>query len=223
MTKAISFAKLDFLTIKPYLTWKNLAIFTVVFGFIGYGTGNASMAVGMLMMYCTLYVSYPFAVGDKNGLDLLYNVLPITRLHVVVGRYLFVIGLNVMVGSASFAVSTALTLAMQKPFSAGETGFTVFVCFLLFTVLQAIQLPIFFKLGYTKAKLVSFLPLAAFPAFVMVTSSFLGDRWKMAVANLITWVQANSLLTWVLALVGWSLLFACSCLLSYQVYRKREF
>jgi hypothetical protein len=41
-------------------------------------------------------MSYPFAVGDKYSLDVLYGTLPADSKTVVVGRYLFAFSLEVL-------------------------------------------------------------------------------------------------------------------------------
>ncbi len=88
MIKPLAFARLDFITIKPYLTVKNLIIFAMVAAAINLYMGG-SASIGIIMAYATVYVSYPFALGEKNGVDMLYSTLSISRGNVVAGRYIF--------------------------------------------------------------------------------------------------------------------------------------
>lgn len=224
MNRTLSFTKLDYLTIKPYLTLKNMLLFVLVFAFIGYGTGEPSMLIGMLMMYGVIYSSYPFAVGDKNGIDTLYATIPLKKSNIVAGRYIFALSLNIIVGAVALAVSAALMIALGKEFNLIETIMTILVCFALFSIVEAVQLPIYFKLGYAKAKFLAYLPLAAFPAAVVAISAFVGkDTLLPFIENMFSWMQENGLYAIILIAVIWVLIMFFSGLLSYHFYKKREF
>jgi len=224
MNRTLSFTKLDYITIKPYLTLKNILIFVLVFAFIGYGTGDSSAMIGMLMMYSTIYASYPFAVGDKNGIDTLYATLPIAKKNIVAGRYIFALCLNVCVCAISLIASAILMTALGKRFSWGETLITILICFAFFSILEALQLPIYFKLGYAKAKFLAYLPLAAFPAAVMVISIFVGkDSFSAFIESMFSWIQANDFYAAAFIVIIWFLIMLFSGLLSYRFYKKRDF
>lgn len=224
MNRTISFAKLDYLTIKPYLTFKNIIIFMIVFAFIGYGTGEPSMLIGMLIMYSTIYASYPFAVGDKNGIDTLYATLPLTKSNIVAGRYIFALTLNILTGVIALAVSAILMTALGKGFDIRETSVTVLICFVIFSILEAAQLPIYFKLGYAKAKFLAYLPLAAFPAAVMAITAYAGaSNFLSFIHSMFLWMQENVLFTGILVFIIWLFAMILSVLFSYRFYKKREF
>ena len=167
MNEILSFAKLDYITIKCYLTFKNLVMFLLIFTFMGYFTGEVAAPIGMMMMYSTIYASYPFAVGDTNGIDTLYATLPITRKNIVIGRYVFALCLNVIVGIIGFVISGFLMVLLGKGYNWKETAIVLLFCFAAFSILEFVQLPIYFKLGYAKAKFLVYLPLVGFPVVVM--------------------------------------------------------
>lgn len=223
MNRVLKFAKLDFTTIKPYLSMKNMLIFLFVFAFIGYSSGNPSTMIGMTMMFATLYVSYPFAVGDKNGIDTLYCTLPISKKDVVIGRYVFSLLLNLIVGAIAFIASALLMTVRGQGFNGQATFLVILLCFALFTTVQAIQLPIYFKLGYAKAKLFANMPFIAFPAIVVMILAYLGEKNMMRhLESIFSQVQANVFITALIAAVIWGLVMSVSGMLSYRFYRKRE-
>ena len=223
MNRTLSFVKLDYLTIKPYLTIKNLLLLLLVFVFIGYGTGESSVLIGMLMMYSMIYASYPFAAEDRNKIGMLYATLPITKNRIVAGRYLFTLGLNAVVGILSFVISALLMTVLKKGFNGEETLTNSLVCFILFSILEAIQLPIYFKFGYMKAKFLVYLPLAAFPAAVIAISTFVGkSNFFPLRERMFLWGREHRLHVAVIALLVWLLAMLCSERLSYRFYRKRE-
>lgn len=224
MNEILSFAKLDYITIKCYLTFKNLVIFLSIFAFMGYLTGEVAAPIGMMMMYSTIYASYPFAVGDTNGIDTLYATLPITKNNIVMGRYVFALCLNVIVGIAAFIISGLLMAVIDKGYSWSVISATILICFALFSILEFIQLPIYFKLGYAKAKFLSYLPLVGFPVVVMAVSAIVGkEKLLPIIENLIIWMQENRLISIIIFVFLWGLIMVCSGLLSYRFYKKREF
>lgn len=224
MNDTLSFAKLDYLTIKPYLTLKNLLIFIGIFTFIGYGTGEPAVPIGMLMMYSTIYASYPFAVGDTNGIDTLYVTLPITKNNIVTGRYVFTLCLNIIVGIVAFVVSVLLMAVFGKGYSWTETSATILICFVTFSILEFIQLPIYFKFGYAKAKFLAYLPLVGFPAAVIAVSTFVGkDTFLPLIENIFLWIQENILISIIIIFFIWVLIMLSSMFLSNRFYKKREF
>lgn len=224
MNRTLSFVRLDYLTIKPYLTLRSIVLILVVLAFISFGTGDSSLLIGMLMMYGTIYASYPFAVGDKNGIDTLYATLPLKKSDIVAGRYIFTLYLNVFTGVMSFATSAIIMTFLKKGFDWKETLITILICFFIYSVLEAIQLPIYFKLGYAKAKFFAYLPFAMFPAAIIAVSAFAGKENSMAFLNLtFLWVEENILLTVILAVILWIFLLLSSGLLSFRFYKNREF
>lgn len=224
MNRTLAFAKLDYLTVKPYLTLKSFAILLALFVFLSIGTGGTSMMIGMLMMYGTIYATYPFAVGDKNGIDTLYATLPLKKRNIVTGRYIFALCLNLLVGAVAFALSAILMGVTGKVFDLRETLATILICFFVFGILEAVQLPIYFKLGYAKAKFLAYLPLVGFPAAVAGATALVDkDAMLPFIESLLVWLEANMLFAGALALIIWACVLTGSCLLSYRLYSKREF
>ncbi len=223
MNKTIHFTKLDYLTIKPYLTLKNLIIILAIMLLLGYGTGPF-MPIGMLMMYSNIYSSYPFAVGDKNGIDTLYATLPITKKNIVTGRYIFTLSLNVIAGFAAFAIAFIMANLLGKEFAMSESLGTLVGCFWIFSVLEFIQLPIYFKLGYSKAKFLAYLPLIAFSGVIMATSSILGkEKVLPLVGSLLKWIEQNSSIAILAVIILWIVSMIISIMVSDAFYKKREF
>lgn len=224
MKQTCAFTRLDFMTIKPFLTLKNVIIFSLVFAFIGYGTQNPYMVVSMLMMYGTIYISYPFAVGDKNGIDTLYAVLPLQRGQVVAGRYCFALTVNLLTAGAALGVSALLMTLMKQALDIRVTLLVILISFFIFTLIEAVQLPIYFKMGYAKAKFLSMLPLLGFPAAVVGAASLLQQE-KMAplLEKTGEWIAQHVLVSTAAAIIVWCIMMAASCALAMRFYQRRDF
>jgi ABC-2 type transport system ATP-binding protein len=224
MNKLIAFVRLDFITVKPYLTLKNLLIFIAVAIIMIVSSGTGAGGIGVLMIFAAMYASYPFAIGEKSGIDVLYATLSIRRDTVVAGRYLFAFTLDLCVGAAAYVLSFVLLTAMQKSFDALGTLAVIGILFLLFSVIQAVQLPIYFRLGYTKAKFLTYLPLIALPLVILVFANFLSDAFAVdVIPGVLAWLAAHVFTAVLLAAALWLVIMAVSYTLSLSLYNKRDF
>ena len=226
MSKLKSFLWLDFLTVKPYFTVRIMLIFPVLAFVLAAATGNVSSAIGVGVMLGPLFVSYPFAVGEKSNLDALYLILSIGRKTVVLGRYFFALSLNVcaVIFSFIFAMAGLFTARIANFGNRhGEAFWMVLLLAALVAVIQAIQLPIFFKFGYAKSKFLSLIPffviLTGWSVFVSMGSDidFLGNFTGFLINTLST---SGIIALGVLVLL---LLIFVSYRLSLSFYKKREF
>jgi ABC-2 type transport system permease protein len=224
MNSSISFLRLDYITIKPYLSGRNLLLFLVVFCVVGLGMNQPASLVGMIMMYGMIFCSYPFAVGDQNGIDALYATLPIQRKNIVAGRYLFTISFNLLAGVTAVFFSVAAESVRNGAFSGLSSALiSTLVCFALFAGLAFTQLPLYFKLGYSKAKFISYLPLILLTGFIGAVAGFGRQSYAPLAVAALEWLQNNT------ALFGLALGAALAGLgyLSYKLslyfYSRREF
>jgi len=164
MNKLVSFVRLDFMTIKPYFTAKNMLIFAAIVFFLTVVSYNLSSVFVVGMMLGLMFTSYPFAVGEKTNMDALYVILSIGRKTVVLGRYIFALFLNIcaIVLSFVFALVGLFTARAAKFQNRPDEVFWMVLLFaMLFAVIEVIQLPFFFKFGYNKARFLSVIPFIA--------------------------------------------------------------
>jgi len=224
MSKMLSFVKLDFITIKPYLTVKNLIILLIVVTALSINNTAVGVLLGIVMAFALMYSSYPFAVGEKNDIDQLYFTLPMSKRNIVLGRYGFVIALDILSGIVACLFLFVLQTILQRAFSLQETLLTTLVLFVVYTFFQAIQLPIYFKLGYAKAKFLAYMPIAIFPLVaVAVGSRFSEVDWVGLVENILTWISANQIFAIAVSVIVWAAMMFLSYSISLRFYKKREF
>ena len=224
MSKAISFVKLDFITVKPYMTLKNLAILVIAMAVMASTDGGTASTAGFIMVLGALYVSYPFAVAEKNDLDALYCTLSLSRKQVVRGRYLFALAIDLLFALLAVILSAAVSLVMGVETDILQLLIAVLVMLLIYGLVQAIQLPIFFKMGYTKAKFFSYLPFVGWPAAVMLFAA-VADKGDITawLYSILRWIEANPAITVLLALALWAAAVFVSFGLSLKFYRNRDF
>ena len=227
MNKLSAFVKLDFITIKPYFTAKYILVYVAVAVLTTTISKNTATGIFVGMMLGTMAASYPFSIGEKSNMDALYATLSLSRKNVVLGRYLFMLAFNICTVIFSLATSSAglfISKLANMQISAYE-GFIVIMLILIVycIVFQSIQLPIFFKLGYAKAKFFRMLPaiiiMISFYALNMAYTSIGAagaDNLFAAAADNIGVISA------VVALLMVLIVFV-SIKLSFVFYNKREF
>lgn len=225
MTKLKAAVHLDIVTVKPYFTVKNFVLFGMVALFLTTMSGNISSGIGVGMMIATLFSGYPFALSEKNNLDSLYTTLAVERKTVVQGRYIFTLLLNLCAVLFSFILATVgLLIAKGFGFSLGANGegyvVTVLILSALFLCVQSIQLPVYFKLGYTKARVLSIVPFAVLMAGYMAFMTLSNINTQLA-SFLGTLLGSGMVIPLLVAVV--SVIVFGSYRLSVLFYRKREF
>ena len=132
-------AVLDYKTIKPYLTMKNLLIVLGVTFFLAYVNKNTLIPLSIVSVFVTIYLSYPFAVGEQNGIDPLYRILGLTRKEVVLGRYLWAFSMNLIGILFGLLLSFLLSLLLSLPFEFKEAVAMLLGLFLPFATVRIVR------------------------------------------------------------------------------------
>jgi hypothetical protein len=158
-------------------------------------------------------------------MDALYATLSLSRKTVVAGRYLFTLALNlcaVLFSIALAIIGTFVSRIFGLKIGTGEILLAGILLAAIFIAIQAIQLPFFFKLGYTKAKFFSMVPFVAIMSGYLV---FMAAAKKSVVIIQVENVL-NNMASGMLAGLAVSVILLV-CFLSYGLslsfYRKREF
>lgn len=221
MDKVISFVKLDLRLIKPYA--KSILILFGLGIIMGIGSKSGESMSAYFMTLLILVMSYPFAVMEKNNLNLLYGTLTMNKKTVVFGRYFFVILLAVLGAALSFVCSSIITMVFGKQFIWADNIFMLCLSVAVFLVVISFQYPLYFKYGYTKAKMASYIPLFIIfivILFIPLLSDLLGHSISLTgiFANLIAYpvISCISML-----LIGF-LAVVFSCFISYKIYGKQD-
>ena len=229
MSKLNAFVRLDFVTVKPYLTAKNVLAYVAIALFIALSSGSATAMATVGMMFGMMFSTYPFALGEKSGLDTLYAVLSLDRKRVVLGRYLYALVLDMCVVLLMIAlvlvclpVSGLLSGAAPFEVTASEVAWMSGVIVAVLMLIESVQFPIYFKHGYSKARFLSMIPFIVLMAGSLAVSAVMKDRAIAArAARLVDSLSSG----WLAA--GAALALAVMVYISYRLslaaYTKREF
>ncbi|WNY24924.1 ABC-2 transporter permease [Methanolapillus millepedarum] len=219
MNKILSVIRLDFYTLKPYqksifgmlLIW---LILFLVFRSIG-------ILAGIVMISLTLFATYPFSIGERYDLDTLYATLSLKRKDVVIGRYAFAFIIELIGVAAVFILSALPFLNGMENTSFAELAVVICVLYAVSSLVIATQNPIFFKYGYTKSKLFTYLPLIL--VFLMITLiPILMNNIGINLPALFETAMTNMFVIGVACVVAGLILQTLSCILSCKFYEKRD-
>lgn len=222
MNTIFRFVCLDFRTIKPFRKSIYILILTPIV--IGIALKSTSVLAGIFMMEFTIIMSYPFSIGEKNGLDVFYATLPLRRRSVVIGRYAFALIMEIVGVISVFLISILMSIIFKDiNTDIQEILFSLCVLFVIFAAVISLQYPLFFKLGYNRARIAAYIPLLAIFLLVMFVVNIQGKSASSSNPNTFgTALSAKPYLIGALLVGTGVLLFALSCALACAWYEKRE-
>jgi ABC-type transport system involved in multi-copper enzyme maturation permease subunit len=219
MSRIKTFIGLDFMAMKPFLKFWHFFVYFVLLEYMTVLGSMAVIAISCAMAFAVLITAYPFAIGEKTNMDALYPTLSVNRKSVVQGRYLFAVACDVAILLFTFiciVIGKCIRLLWKGNADISEFfGLTIAIV-ITFFIIQLIQLPIYFKIGYTKAKLFTTISFGMFTYFCVAVFSKI-DQNKVARfyenKPLFTFTVIAAVL--ILTLISYSL--------SVLFYKKREF
>ena len=209
--------KLDLISIKPYLTIKNLFIFLGIAIFYMFITKSPNILLSISMFFAMVFSAYPFLVGDNSGIDGIYRLFSIDSKDVVLARY--ILAFIIYVFSSILGITYYLIASKIKSYPINmEILITFGVNFLVFAIIISLQYPIYFKYGYTKAKTWIFLPIFILGILGGVVG-FLVKDFK----DLINFTYQHKYLISGILLILIAVIIIISIILSIKFYKKRDF
>lgn len=221
MNGLMKMAKLDFITMKSQF-WAYLSLVGIII--LSWTMGSSLILLSVLAsLYVALFSYTIFSLQEKNKLDRLYGSVSVTVKDIVLGRYAFIF-LNFLLALFATIILYSISAKLQNEvLRIDDVAISICLALLLFSVLTGVQIPMFFKMGYTRAKAWSSFPFIAAAILVIFSKPLL-----YALSGVI---RFSEIVEFALSNQG-ILIIACilaSCIiqfLSYQIaftaYRKRK-
>ena len=166
-------------------TLRTFAVITAVIVGTNLAMGGATPAIAVCVLTVAFLPSALFAQDERAHLDTMYSILPVTRAQFVVARYLLV-ALIVAAATLVGLIAARVDDAVRGPWTgllplstAGVAGLAVGAV----GVIVAIQLLLFFSLGYTRTGMYAYGAIMV----LMCASGFLIQRFPDMTATIIRW------------------------------------
>ncbi|WP_062551741.1 ABC-2 transporter permease [Peptoniphilus phoceensis] len=208
---------LDYISIKPYFTLKNLIIMTFLYLVYFFITSNPMTANSAILIFSIVYSSYPFLIGEEAGIDSLYRIFGIKSEKVVIGRYAFALVLFIFAFLISIVFSTIFSFFVETA-DIREFLATSFAYLLVYLVFISLKYPLYFKFGYKKAKSISALTFALIGILAFLVMTF-----KDSLNNFFIFMENNIFMTLLISLVLVLIITFISINLSQKFYKRRDF
>jgi len=205
--------KLDFLTMKSQLGLYLVLIFIMAI----YVYMDSSIIV--LSITCSWFIALLFAnifaIQDKNKLNRLYSSFSIKLKDIISGRYAYIF-LNFLISLLLLNIIHFIVMLLlnNSPILLEYClGFTV--SFLVFSLIIGFQLPIYFGMEYTKAKIWSMAP------YLIVMSIILIPSLLTSFSNIMEFMVNNKIILFIVSYSMSLITIFISYKLSLKTYQNR--
>lgn len=214
MTAFFRMTKLDFFTMKTQaLSYLSLVAIVLMFGFMGSPVPILCITGAWFMALQAFSI---FAIQEKNNLERLYGSVSVGLTDIVLGRYVFMF-LNYLVSfSAAVVLHIGFSLYRNTIVDVSDIMLGFSLSFFLFSAITGIQMPLFFKMGYTKAKM-----WALFP-FLIVMASVVAPSFITALSDFIQSVLENQGAVITIGIAAGCAIEFVSYKIAVIAYRKRK-
>lgn len=217
MSGVFKMIRLDFFTVKSQLRMSlfSFVLIIALFGFMGSSTAVLCMTGAW---FVALAANNIFIIQEKCGLERLYSSVSVGLKNIISGRYLFVFLNYLFALLIATITSFGFELYRDHVLRIGDILFGFSSSFLIFSIISGVQMPVFFKMGYTKGRVFSAVPFVTLMALCIIP--MLIPTLSLSVISAFIDKQETAL-----ALAG--IVLGCIIqLISYQVsiicYRKRH-
>jgi len=195
---------------------KTLGIMLIAFAVLYIPMGNESFLSGMVVLMFAMMVITTMSYDDMAKWDTYALTMPISRKEVVLSKYLLLLMLDLT------GVVLALVLAFVGSFFTGtaitvETLMSIFIVLMIAVIFGSVLIPMIYKFGTEKARLMIIL-CAAVPTAVVLGLAQLNIPFP-AIDNEET---VFGIIMIAMALISLVIFFA-SYFISVKIYQKKEF
>ena len=219
MEKVCKFAKLDLFMVKPYLKKYMLLLFAVSIPVI-ITTKNIYMMSFIAMFYGVIMVSYPFALSEKNNIENFYGTLSLKKRNIVNGRYIFTLGTMIFFTILSYIIMIVGNVILRQGLEYSDLLFVLVTGFFMSLILVSLQLPTYFKLGYTKGKIFTYVPFFVIAIGVPLLGSLMGESTEKFKA-IAAYIENNPVMVSIFLILCGLLIFEISNIVSQRLYINR--
>ena len=221
MNQIVNCAKFDYRMVMVYKkTYWLFFLVPLLYLFISQDVRNGLYVSGIMAI---MMIGYPFSIEEKGRVELRLRTMPVSWRQMVWGRYLYTVlflALFLLLISAESVLLGAifgLDIVLWQIFAGYGASLGVALLF------AALQLPVFYKFGYMKSRIVVFLPFIVLWFAIMILGNYLTSREETPVLlEKIEAVFADPFMVGIVLVVIVLLSLAFSLFLSTTICRKKD-
>lgn len=214
MSYSVKMAKLDFYTLKSQFGNYAALVFAIaMFCFIGSSITILSITAAW---FVALLMTNVFVAQEKNNLERLYASLSLDLKNIICGRYIFIFANYIAAIVMSIIIGVCASHLRNVTVSFMEIVTAACVSILIFSMIIGVQIPIYFRYGYTKAKVRCLIP------FVLVLGLVVLPSFMEGFSSVIEVLTQNQAAMNVVCLLFSGAIFLVSYRASISCYKKRK-
>lgn len=186
--------------------------------------GEVMFSAG-IVAFTYMLVMTSCAFEDKNKADVMLNSLPLKKSTIVLAKYASVFVYFVL-GTAAYSILTSILGIMELPIKIYPLTLKNFIGGLVgVSLMSGIYLPVFFKVGYTRSKILNFILFFVFFFGISYLMGIFKEYQNSALLKNIAELLQNNGDAVIAAIIFVLILIieAVSYYVSLKLYKSREF
>lgn len=209
------FLKLDFSLVKPYV---KTICFTMLLS-IFFAAVNRSLMTGISFAMCftAMITGYTFSITEKNSMERIYSILPVQKIEIVVGRYVFVIIMGLISLLFSLVTHPIVLTILGETIQPLDVVNAAAIGIFLFALYTVFQLPGYYKLGSIKGRIFMYIPVAGF-----LLTLYVIDKIPFKKSILIFTVINSPVLLIISTIAVAAVMYIFSILVSVKIFEDKE-
>lgn len=207
----------DFYALRTYFK-KQLLVMIIAYALLSFWLKSTSFLSSMIVMYGMMIYMTTFSVDEVCQWNAYACTLPVSPCAAVASRLVVLLSMIWGVG----LVATVIPLPFELLLFDGsiQESFATFAALaFIYTVIGAISLPVFYKVGPERARMITTL-LFILPFMVIIWAA---SAWETVISPLIDWTSFSWPLFFAVCLMMIIALCAGSFALAVRIYRQKEF
>ena len=214
MSNSLKMARLDYFTFKSQIaSYAALVVMTIMFSFMGSSFVTLGITVSWFVALLSMNI---FVVQEKNELERLYASLPFNLKNIISGRYIFTFVNYALAMIVSIFIGIIVSFLQNRNIDYADIILSICISLFAFTLITGIQIPICFRLGYTKARAWCVIP------FVLVTAVCILPSFIDVFSSIIAELLKNQMMFGMISLIISFVIIPVSYHLSVMCYQKRR-
>lgn len=214
--------KMDFLGIRPYITWRPILFFVLFSVGFTYFMDLSFFPMVFAMTLSLMIMTYPFVTGEDSGTERLYRMIGMEDEDTVRGRYLYSLVVFFIATLAALVIMNGVNLVKSGTLIIGESLAVGGLYLAMYIFFMDINVPIFFAVGHKKAKGVASAALIIATMIVIGISGFANSAFPGEVKVLYQWAMSHILFVVLGAVLLIALLTALSYGIALAKFKKRD-
>ncbi|NLU35586.1 MAG: ABC-2 transporter permease [Clostridiales bacterium] len=201
-----------------------LGLYIIIFSIAFQSVGSGAFT-GIVIAVTYQLVVTASSLEEKAGSDIILNSLPISRGKIVAAKYLSVILYGLMAVLGYVIYSSILSLVPISVSVPSITPESLAAAFAGIMVMNSIYYPVYFKTGFIRARIISFILFFAFFFGLMTLFEAASGKSSNAIFQAIAeFFNSVDKTQFSLMIIGGVLLFMLASFgLSVKLYKGREF